>query len=139
MFLGLITILFLIVFSLLYISKALGSKSESMTKAVNRITDNLDQLAFWGVIYGLIATVLCPILISMNMLFLFVSLLGNITLIVLALPFAFERFIAKKAETMNAAILENLREIVVSITAREKILGYVGGGVAFLMLAVMFS
>ncbi len=136
---GFITIFFLGIFSLLYISKAIGAKSEGMRKAADRITDNIDNLAFFGLIYGVLAAFLSPILIQMNMVFILVSLLSNLTIVVMALPFAFERMIKKKEETMNAAILDGLREIVAGIAARQKVLGFVGAGLATVMFLLILG
>lgn len=138
MFLGLVTLAFLIAFALLYISKSFKKKPEGMAKAVDAIVAHLDLLAFWGTIYGLVAAVLAPVLINYNTVFLFVTLVANIMVVVMTLPFTAEKLLAKVEQKTNPAVLETLRDLVAGITRNEKIIGYAAGAVAFLMLAVMF-
>lgn len=137
--LGLVTLFFLIVFTLLYVSKGLGKKSEGMQKAVDKITDNLDQLAFWGAIYSLAAIVLTPLVSNAGMLFVLVAIVANVLVFVMALPFAFDKLTRGKEEKFNAAILETCSDIITNVTKYEKTIGFVGAGVAFVLLAVMFS
>lgn len=138
MILGLVSLAFLLIFSLLYVSKGIEKKPEAMTKAVDKILANLDMLAFLGTIYGLVAAILAPILLN-YIPFLFVSLLANVTIIVMALPYAFEKLTSGYEEKINAAMMESLRGMMSTVTNNDKIIGYSGSAIAFLLFAVMFS
>lgn len=137
MFLSLITLFFLVVFSLLYISKSLAKKPQALTDAVGKINDNIDQLGFWGLIYGVVAAVLAPILAG-NFIGLLISAFSNLMVVALTLPYGFEKIVSGREEKINAAILEVLREMIGNIARNEKILGYVGAVTAFVLLAVTF-
>jgi hypothetical protein len=138
MFLGLVTLAFLIAFTLFYIGKSMTKKPEWLGKAVDNIVAHLDTIAFWGVIYGLVAIVLVVLLGNYDALLLFVSLIANVLVIVMALPFSFEKLSAKLEPKANAAVAETLRDLVGGVSRNEKYIGYAGAVIAFLMFAVLF-
>lgn len=134
---GLITFLLLGAFSLLYVSKSLQKKPEFVDKAVAAITRNIDNLAMGGVIYGLVAACLAPIMIA-NSTEMLLRLLANILVVVLALPHVFDKLAAKFEGKLNAAIMQEVRSAVGWISAKEKLVGIAGAIVTVLLFGVLF-
>lgn len=135
--LGLITFFVLAAFSLLYINAFWSGKPEFVEKAVAFLKGNLTNLALFGVFYGLIAALLTPITVF-NSTELLVRLVANILIFLMALPYAIDRLVEKYGDKMNAAIIEEVRNIVGHVTRQEKIVGIVGTAVTVLLFAVLF-
>ena len=135
--LGLITLIMLGAFSLLYISKSIATKPDFINKILKFITDNIEMIALIGVIYGIVAAILTPIasLSSTEMLIRFIA---NLLLVVLALPYTFDRLVVKYGHKMNSAITEEVRALINRITGLEKIFGIIGCVVTVLLFAVLF-
>jgi hypothetical protein len=134
---SLATLFFSVTFTLLYLSKSIQSKPEWMVKAVNKITDNIDKISFIATFYGIAGGALTLVFVS-SQLQLIVQFLVNILVIMLALPYSFERLIAKYKEKLNPAIYRETKLFVTWIEKNEQILGYVGGVSSFLLFAVVF-
>jgi hypothetical protein len=134
---GLITLVLVLAFSLLYLSKSLEKKPAAMSQAVDKINMHIDQLAFWGAIYGLVMAIL-TLIMGYSGSDMFVRLLANIMIVVMALPFVFDRLLAKFGEKVNPAIQEEAKNIVGWITKQEKYIGYVGAAIGVLLFAVLF-
>ena len=123
--LGLITFGALAVFSLLYLSAIVSGKSPAIDKALVLIKRHMDYIGVASAAYGFLAACATPVLVSdpANM---FVRLLGNIVLIIMALPYAFKRFEPQLAEKINVAIMDELKDIVTRVLALEKYIGFAG-------------
>lgn len=135
--LGLITLILLGAFSLLYVSKSIDSKPEFLTKAIAFISTNIDMLAMVGLVYGLIAAVLTPIA-SLNTTEMLIRFLANIMLMLLALPYSFERLATKYGPKMNEALVAEFRTFTSRIATHEKIFGIAGAVLTLLLFAVLF-
>ena len=134
---GLITFFFVVAFALLYLSRSLDKKPDFIDKAAAKMSENIDNLALWGVIYGFVAAIF--VLISENTgLDIVVRLFANVMLIVMALPFCAEKIFTKVEGKLNAAVLENLRDLISSMVRKEKAIGYTGAASAVVLFAVMF-
>lgn len=134
---GLITFFLLGAFSLLYLSKSIENRPAFVDKAVAFISENMEKLSVVGVIYGLIAAILVPIMVYGTSDIL-VRLLANVTLFALALPYAFDRICTKYGDKINSALQEELRGIIGKISVNEKIAGIVGAVFTVLLFAVLF-
>ncbi|MCE9508654.1 MAG: hypothetical protein K8R48_10155 [Alphaproteobacteria bacterium] len=133
----LITLAFLLAFTALYLSKSLEKKPEFVTKAVEKISANLDTVALAGVVYGLVAAILALIMVSGGGMFL--RFVGNILIVLMALPFVFEQQLPKFKEKINPAIIEEIRKVIGKISKQEKYVGYAGAAVSVLLFAIAFS
>jgi hypothetical protein len=135
--LGLITLFFLLCFTVLYLSKGLATRPEWLSKAAEKVTDNVQVLSFWGLIYSVIAVVLTPLIVRGGGTIL-VGVLSNALLFFLILPYMMEHLLQKYQDKVPAPVVEELKNAVAFITSREKIAGYVGAGFSFLLFVVLF-
>jgi hypothetical protein len=135
--LALITLFFLIVFSMIYLSKGMEKKPPFMVRALDAIDQRLSLLALSGCIYGFAATILTPMTVS-GVIDIPVRLFANVVLTAMALPFAFDQLIQKYEEKINPAILEGIRDTVNNIARREKELGIAGAVAALLIFGLAF-
>ena len=131
------SLFFLLVFTTLYLSKSIEKRPAAMTRALDKINDNIDQLSFWGCGYGLVAAVL-TLIVAHSGLGLLVGVLVNLLIFVMALPYALDKIAEKYADKLNVAIIEVLRDTVSTVVKQEKVIGYVGAGVSLLFFAVLF-
>lgn len=138
--LGLITLCALAVFSLLYLSSSIPKKPPAVEKAVVAIKRNIDDLGVITLIYGLVAAFAVPLLMAgklstgVSVVAMFLPMLANLTLVIMALPYAFHRFEGGMKAKVNAAILTEVHNLMGWITTNEK---YVGGlGVALIVLCL---
>jgi len=134
--LGIISLFFLVAFTLLYLSKALANQPAFMVKAVDKITANIEPLAFWGVVYSLVAFILTPLLVSGGFTVM-IMLLANILLFLLALPYTLEHMLAKYPDKVSPAIARELKSLVGAVTDREKVAGYAGAALSFLLFLAL--
>ncbi len=134
---GLVTLILLLAFTALYLSKSLEKKPELLMQGVQKMTDHLDQLALWGAIYGVIASILVLIMVSSGGDML-IRLLANVLIVLMALPFVLERQLPKFQEKMNPAITEEIKHGAAWIIKREKYVGYAGAAISLLLFAVLF-
>ncbi len=123
--LGLITFGALAVFSLLYLSAIASNKSPAIDKALTLIKRHMDYIGVGCVAYGFLAACATPIMVS-DPTGMFVRMLGNLVLIIMALPYAFKRFEPQLAAKINVAIMDELKAIVNRVLSLEKIVGFIG-------------
>jgi len=134
---GLITLVFLLAFTALYLSKSWEKKPEFVTKAVEKITANLDKVALGGAGYGVIALVLALLMSSGGGLV--VRLIANLLIIVMALPFVFDQpLLSKIKEKIPAGVTEQIKKVIDLVKKQEKNIGYAGAVVSLLLFAVEF-
>ena len=134
---GLVTLVFLLAFTALYLSKSLEKKPAVMTQAVEKIAANLDKVALWGAGYGAVAAIL-SLVMGYSGGDMLVRLVANIMIVLMALPFVFEHLLPKFQEKANPAIIEETKNLVGFVTKQEKYVGYVGAGAGLLLFAVLF-
>lgn len=135
---GLVTLFFLGVFSVLYVGKGLDKKPELLVTALDKITTNVNRLGLWGTIYGLVALVLAPITISNDNAGLLIRILGNIMVVIVALPYSIDFLISKFQSSLNETLTNEIRNSIGWITRHEKIIGYVSAGVTVLLFSILF-
>jgi len=136
---GLVTLLLLGAFTLLYLSKSIAKKTNSVEKAVKWIQSNMRYLALGGVIYGFAAFCLTPIVGGMTPLNMCVRLWANLLLMAMALPYCFDSLVSRYREKINAAILEESRAVITWVSGNEKIFGIVGGISCVLLFVMVFG
>ncbi len=134
---GLISLAFLVAFTMLYLSKSMASKPKFMEDVVAKISANIETLSFWGVLYGLGAGLLSMIM-ARDPMELFIGFAAHVFLIVMALPYSFDRLSAKCAGKVNEAIMSETKSLVGWFTRQEKYIGYAAVAVAVLYFAVLF-
>lgn len=135
---GLITLVFLLAFTALYLSKSLEKKPEFVNQAVEKINTNLDKVALWGAAYATIGVFLTLIIGYSSAGGMLVRLLANIMVIVMALPFIFEQLLPKFEAKVSAGVVEKTRAAIACVTKQEKYIGYAGGVISLLLFAVLF-
>jgi hypothetical protein len=134
---GLVTLGFLLAFTVLYLSKSLEKKPEFVSQAVTKINDHLDKVSLYGAAYAAIAALLTLIMVYGGG-DMFVRLTANIMIILMALPFVFEKMMPKFQEKMNPVIIEEAKNVVGWVTKQEKYVGYAGAVISLLLFAVLF-
>lgn len=134
---GLLTLVFLLAFTALYLSKSLEKKPELMTQAVGKISTHLDKVALWGAGYAAVAAIF-SLVMGYSSGDMFVRLVSNVMIILMALPFVFQQLLPKFQEKANPAIIEEAKNFVGFVTKQEKYIGYIGAGAGLLLFAVLF-
>lgn len=134
---GLITLAFLLSFTILYLSKTMEKKPALAARAVETITTHLDKIALWGAGYGIVGALLTLVMVYGGG-DMFIRLIANIMIFLMALPFVFEQMLPKFQEKMNPAIIEEAKNIVGFVTKQDKYIGYAGAVVSLLLFAVLF-
>ncbi len=135
---GLISLVLLCAFTLLYLSSAIQNKPTFVEKTLAFIKQNLNYIAMGGLIYGFVAFCIAPISVASGP-GIFVRMVADLLIVVMAIPYTFEKLIAQYEAQINAAILREARNIVAAIAARDKIIGWAGAVVALLLFAVVFQ
>jgi hypothetical protein len=134
---GLITFVLLCAFTLLYLSSAIANKPPFVEKTLAFIKQNLNYLAMGGLAYGFVAFCITPIMVALP-LDMFVRMAGNALIVVMALPFSFDKLVADHEAKVNAAIMKEMRNFLTAISAKDKYFGMAGGIVALLLFATIF-
>lgn len=134
---GLITLVLLCAFTLLYLSSAIPKKPEFIEKTLAFIRQHLNYIAMAGVIYGFIAFCITPIMIGPP-LDMFVRMAANLLLVIMALPLTFDRLLGSNEQKINAAILKELRNSIALVSRHEVIVGGAGAVAAILLFATVF-
>lgn len=129
-----VTISLLGVFALIYLSS--GIKSPAMEKAMGFITPLIDNLGVLGVVYGIIAACATPLMLSTPK-YMFVVMLGDVVLVISALPYMLHKFEKSLENKTNAAVLGEIRGSLSFITNNGKIFGVVDGVFALAIVAAL--
>ncbi|MCK4946641.1 MAG: hypothetical protein KAS59_10320 [Alphaproteobacteria bacterium] len=141
---GLITLVLLLAFTVLYLSKFLKKKPDILTQVVEKITEHIDVIAVWGVLYGIIATSM-TIIMTFGPAEMLLRISANVMIILMSLPFVFDRIVEKLDEKfhekmrMNPAIVKEAKHIVEWVTRKGECVGYTGVVVSLLLFAVIFN
>jgi hypothetical protein len=135
---GLITFVLICAFTLLYLSSAIPNKPQFVEKALAFIKQHLNYLAMGGLVFGFLAFCITPISVNGagNM---FIRMMANALIVVMAIPFTFEKLIAQYETKINAAILKEVRNIISAISAKDKYIGGAGVVLALLVFGTVFN
>lgn len=136
--LTLISLCVLGVFTLLNISSAIPKKPPAVEKALAFIKLHLNYIALGGLIYGFIAMCITPIAIKVptNMA---ICLVGNLLIVIMALPYSFSKFVSGHGEKVNAAILKETKSTIDWISSKDKYFGFGGAVVCGLLFVATFQ
>lgn len=134
-----ITLVLLLALTLLYAGKMWPQKPDLLEKAVSWITMHIDNIALGSLIYGVIVIIMTPFTnlgTSADTLILF---LANVMIVVMALPFTFEKLAGKYESHINANLLAKTRSIIGKIDQFDKLAGAIAAIIGFLLLfSVLF-
>lgn len=134
---GLLTLFFLICFTLVYLSKAWDEKPGFIAKVTDKISENLETISLWGMIYGF-AAVLLTLIMAYTPGHLVIRVIANALIVLMALPYAQDRVMAKLQGKVNPAILDEVRSFAGWITARERMVGYAGAAFSLILFGAIF-
>lgn len=134
---GLISFLLISAFTLLYLSSAIPNKPPFVEKTLAFIKQHLNYIAMGGLIFGFVAFCITPIAGYAGTDIL-IRMLANLLIVIMAIPYTFEKLIAQHEAKINAAILKEVRNLIVTISAKDKIIGIAGAVLAVLLFATIF-
>ncbi len=135
---ALITLLLVVAFTALYLSRSLDKKPEALARLSEKITPHIDQIALWGAVYGFVAALL-TLLMSYSLGGMLIRLAGNVMICVMALPFIFDKLMEKYREKVNVAIMDEAKNFVSWITTHEKGVAYTGLGCSAVLFGILFK
>jgi len=135
---GLITLLVALAFTTLYFGRSLDKKPEQLTRVTTIMMTHIDQMARWGGLYGIVATVL-TLLWRYDLGDMLIRLLNNVMICMMVLPFTFDKLTEKYRVKINAAIMDEARTLVGWISSNEKRMSYVGAGCAGVLFLELFK
>ncbi len=134
---GIITLLLLGAFTLIYASGWIPKKPPFIEKAIAFLFENMKYLGIGALIYGLIDAIITPIQVP-NVDYLVVRMLADILIVIMALPFCFDKLVEKHRHKMNAAVLEEMSGSIGWVRANAKIVGAAGVVLFVVMFAFVF-
>lgn len=134
---GIITLLLLGAFTLIYASEWIPQKPPFIEKTIAFLFDNMKYLGIGAFIYGLIDAIITPLQVP-NVDYMVVRMLSDILIVVMALPFCFDKLVAKHKQKMNEAVLEEFSGSIGWVRANAKIVGAIGVVMTVLMFAFVF-
>ena len=134
---GLISFVLICAFTLLYLSSAIPNKPPFIEKTLAFIKQHLNYIAMGGLIYGFVAFCISPIS-GLPATDVFIRMAANFLLVIMAIPYTFEKLIAQYEGRVNAAILKEVRNIITGISAKSKIIGGAGAVLGLMLFATVF-
>ena len=135
---GLITLVLLAAFAMLYLSKSIGAKSEIIAGIVAKIEENLDQFTLWSAVYGLAGAVL-SLTMDFNGSDMFIRFFANVMIVILASPFVFDKICLKLPASTNPIIIRETGNVIKFVSRNEKYFGYIAAAAAGLLFAAVFK
>lgn len=126
------------VFTLLNISSAIPKKPAAVEKALDFIKLHLNYIALGGLIYGFVAMCITPIAIKAptNMA---ACLIGNLLIVIMALPYSFTKLVSGHGAKVNAAILKETKSTIDWISSKDKYFGFGGAIVCGVLFVATFQ
>ena len=140
---GLITLIFLLILTSFYLSKSMKKKPEVLVRVIEKITTHIDVIAVWAAIYGIFASSL-TIIMTFGPAEMLLRLIANVMVIIMALPFVFDRVVARLDERFhekmqtNLAIVREAKNLVESVTRHGEYVGYAGALLSLFLFGVIF-
>lgn len=134
---GLISFVLICVFTLLYLSSAIPNKPAFVEKTLAFIKLHLNYIAMGGLAYGFIAFCITPIA-GYAASDVFIRMAANALIVVMAIPYTFEKLIIQHEGNINKAILKEVRNIISGIGNKSKLIGGAGAVLALLLFATIF-
>ena len=134
---GLISFVLICAFTLLYLSSAIPNKPQFVEKALAFIKQHLNYIAMGGLIYGFAAFCITPIA-GYQATDVFIRMAADFLIVIMAIPYTFEKLIAQHETKINAAILKEVRNIINGISGKSTIIGISGAILALMLFATIF-
>lgn len=134
---GIITLLLLGAFTMIYLSNSIPKKPPFFEKALNFLFENMKYLGVGGLIYGLVDAVITPIQVP-NVDYLVVRMLSDVMIVMMALPFCFDKLVEKYKGKVNAAIIDEVAGSVAWVRSKDKFVGGAGAVLCIVMFAFIF-
>jgi len=135
---GLITLLVAIAFTALYFGRSMDKKPEPLARVTNMMMPHIDQIAKWGALYGVVASAL-TLLWGYGLGDMLIRLVNDLLICMMALPFIFDKLTEKYHGRVNAAIMEEARNLVGWVSRNEKNMSYAGAACAAVLFFVLFK
>jgi hypothetical protein len=136
---GLISFILICTFTLLYLSSSIASKPPVVEKTLAFIKQNLNYLAMGGLIFGFVDFCIAPLTPVLTAPQVFIRMAADLLIVIMAIPYTFEKLIAQYEGKINAAILKEVRNIVSAISAKSKTIGIASVVLAVLLFGTIFS
>lgn len=133
---SILSFVFLLSFTLIYVSKSLEKKPAAVTQVVDKINANVNQIALWGAVCGAVGALL-TLIVSYSGGEMTIRLLANVMIVLMALPYIFDKLVTKFGDKINPAIESEAKNLVGWISRQEKYVGYAGAVFTFLLLYAM--
>jgi hypothetical protein len=134
---GIITLLLLGAFTMIYLSNSIPKKPAFFEKAVNFLFENMKYLGVGGLIYGLVDAVITPIQVP-NVDYLVVRMVSDVLIVMMALPFCFDKLAEKYQGKVNAAVIREIAGSVAWVRGKDKLVGGAGAVLCVLLFAFIF-
>lgn len=135
-FLVLATFVLLLAYTGFHLSKTMDKKPEALVKILDKMTAHMEVVSYWSAIYGIVGSILTLLTIQ-NTSVLFVNLVANVMITLMALPFAFDKIVAVVGSKIdNPVIVDEARNLANWVTKNEKFISYVGAAVCILLFTI---
>lgn len=134
---GIITLLLLGAFTMIYLSSSIPKKPPFFEKALNFLFENMKYLGVGGLIYGLVDAAITPIQVP-NVDYLVVRMLSDVMIVMMALPFCFDKLVEKYKDKVNKAIIDEVAGSVAWVRSKDKFVGAAGAVLFVVMFAFIF-
>jgi len=135
---GLITLLVALAFTAIYFSRSMEKKPEALVRVTDKMMPHIDQIARWGGIYGVAACIL-TLLMRYELGDMLIRLINNVMICMMALPFIFDKLTEKYRGKVNAAIMEEAKNIVSWVSRNEKFMSFIAAGCATVLFFMLFK
>jgi hypothetical protein len=134
---GLITLLVVVALTALYFSRSMDKKPPQLLRVTDIMTEHIEY-ANWVFLYGLVA-LFFTLLLHYDLGDMLIRIANNALICLMTLPFLFDKWTAKYHGKVNAAIIEEARNIVGWVSHNEKITSYIGAVLATVLFFMLFK
>ena len=134
--LGFFSFLVLATLCVIYLGKSFSGKNALLDKVNSILAPHMDKLPMVALAYGLFASFVTPMAV-LNGTDMMIRLAANVLIVLMALPYVFDKLIANYQEKINAAVLEELRHLVDWSNRNAKTVTYVALFVGVLLFATL--
>ena len=135
---GLVTLVFMLLLSVIMLNNGWAKKPEGLSKIGANLKAYEQNIAFWGLIYGLVS-LLATAMSTIDPVTMLVRLIASVMVIVMSLPYGTEKIMGMFKDKMkNPVLVEEIHDMVAKIKTMEKVLGFIGLGVSLLVFIRTF-
>jgi len=134
---GLITLLVVVALTALYFGRSMEKKPPQLVRFTDMMTAHIEY-ANWVFIYGLVA-LFFTLLLHYDLGDMLIRIANNAMICIMTLPFLFDKWTVKYHGKVNAAIIEEARNIVSWVSHNEKITSYIAAVFAVVLFFMLFK